>query len=314
MIAFGPVLSRRLGLSLGINNITSPKTCSYNCVYCQVGKTYKHVPERQHFYDPQYLLKNVDEHLQKLQKSHKPDYLTFVSNGEPTMDMGLGEDILLLKKFNIPVAVITNSSFLYDKNVRKELMLADWVSVKMDVLDENIWSRLNRAANGLKLNTVLRGVKEFASEYHGQLHTETMLVEGFNDSLEHLQELANFISELQPQKAFLSIPTRPSAENNVKPVNEAVLLEAWQIFTNAAITTELLTGFEGTNVGFTGNVFDDILNITAVHPLREDSMTELLKNNKADMSVVHSLISQRLIESIKHDGMNYYVRKYNIIK
>ncbi len=113
------------------------------------------------------------------------------------------------------------------------------------------------------------------------------------------------------QQAWLSVPVRPPAVRDIKPVSHQKLTEAWHIFHNAGLDTELLTGFEGTDTGTTGNAFDDILTMTAVHPLREDSMTELLYMDHTDHSVVHSLIAQGLIKEIKYKGKSWYVRNYH---
>jgi len=311
MIAFGPIPSRRLGKSLGINNIVSHKVCSYSCVYCQIDVTRKKSVTRQIFYEPEMLAENVGEHLKKLDKAHKPDYLTFVANGEPTLDINLGREIQLLKKLGFPIAVITNSSLIYHKHVRDDLMETDWVSVKVDTVDETVWKKINRPPVEMDLNKILDGLQLFAADYQGKLHTETMLVENYNDSPDQIKQTASFIAGLNPETAFLSIPTRPPAVKEIKPVKEEHLTKAWQIFRDAWIQTELLTGFEGTNTGFTGNAFEDILNITSVHPLREDTIIELLKKEKADMSVVCSLVSLGLIKGIKHEEMTYYVRSYN---
>ncbi|MBN2272935.1 MAG: radical SAM protein [Bacteroidales bacterium] len=311
MIAFGPIPSRRLGLSLGINNIVSHKVCSYNCVYCQIGDTGKRLLKRDVFYEPGKMLEAIESHLNKLDKEHIPDYLTFVANGEPTLDINLGKEIQLLKKFNIPVAVISNASHMDDPEVRKDLMKADWVSVKVDTVSEDIWKKINRPLDGIGLNNILHGIIVFAAEYNGKLHTETMLIKGLNDAPEVMKDTASFIGLLKPKKAYLSIPTRPPAVKEVKPIPEERIAEAWQIYQQEGIKTELLTGFEGTNTGFTGNVFEDILNIAAVHPLREDTMAELLKQDKADESVVKSLIKQGLIKKSTYNGKTYYIRKYH---
>lgn len=311
MIAFGPVTSRRLGLSLGINNIVSRKVCSYSCVYCQIGETHHKSVDHETFYAPEILCKNVEDHLKILDELHYPDYLTFVSNGEPTLDKNLGKEIRLLKKFGIPVAVITNSSLLHLKEVRENLMEADWISVKVDSTDEQTWRKINRPHSSIKLNKVLEGIRKFASVYKGKLHTETMLIENYNDSLEQVSQTASFLSEINPDTAYLSIPTRPPAMSEVKPAREKTITMAWQIFSNSRLKTELLTGFEGIDTGITGNAFEDILNITAVHPLREDTMSELLKKENTDTSVVDSLVFMRLIKKTKYKGMNYYVRSYH---
>jgi len=314
MISFGPVPSRRLGKSLGINNILSPKTCSYGCIYCQVGKTLKYRTRRQEFFQPERILHEVEQHIDQLDKKNYPDYLSFVSNGEPTLDVYLGRTISLLKKFKIPIAVITNASLLKYKSVRVDLSLADWVSVKMDAPDIGTWKSINNPASNLNFKTHLESVMNFADEYNGILCTETMLVSGINDRKEKLLHLASLIKKLRPYKAYISIPIRPPTLSSVKAPDMEKINEAWQIFSDQQIQTELLTGFEGTNAGYTGNAYDDILNITSVHPLREDSLMQLLHNDHADFSVVESLISQQLIRIIPYLGKNYFLRKYNLNK
>ena len=311
MIAFGPIPSRRLGKSLGINNIVSHKICSYSCIYCQIGDTKKKSTVRLKFYEPEKLVEDVENHLKKLNKDHTPDFLTFVANGEPTLDINMGREIKLLKRLGLPIAVITNSSLIYDEAVQDDLMEADWVSVKVDSIDKAVWNKINRPLAEINFEKILDGLKCFSSNYKGKLHTETMLAEGFNDSTGILKQNASFIAKLNPQKAYLSIPTRPPAVKEVKPVSEVKLTETWQIYQEAGLTTELLTGFEGTDTGFTGNAFDDILNITAVHPLREDTITKLLEQNKTSLSVINSLLAQELIKNINYKGKTYYVRNYH---
>jgi wyosine [tRNA(Phe)-imidazoG37] synthetase (radical SAM superfamily) len=311
MIAFGPIPSRRLGLSLGINNIVSHKVCSYGCVYCQIGNIGKRSVIREVFYDPQKLVEAIENHLRKLDNKHVPDFLTFVANGEPTLDINLGEEIRLLKRFGIPVAVITNSSLMSHQDVRDDLLEADWVSVKVDSVSETLWKRINRPLAGIDYTNILQDLKVFASVYKGKLHTETMLIKGYNDSKEQLRENASFIALLNPQTAYLSIPTRPPAIKEAKAVPEERIAESWQIYQQAGINTELLTGFEGTGAGTTGNAFEDILNITAVHPLRDDTMAELLKQEKANKKIVDTLVSQGLIKESKYQGKTYYVRSYH---
>jgi wyosine [tRNA(Phe)-imidazoG37] synthetase (radical SAM superfamily) len=312
VISFGPVPSRRLGKSLGINNIISPKVCSYSCVYCQVGKTAKSALTRQPFFEPGVIMDEVVAHLEKLSHGDKPDYLTFVSNGEPTLDVNLGESIRLLKKMDIPVAVITNSSMLSDRSVHKELMQTDWVSLKVDAADAVTWKKINRPVGGLRFDVLLDGLYSFASEYTGALRTETMLCKGLNDDKDNLSAVAAIIKKLAPGRAYISIPTRPPADKGVMAPDPDRMNIAWQIFSEAGIDTELLTGFEGVDTGHTGNIYDDILNITAVHPLREDSLRELLKRNNADFKIVESLLSQRLIRCSIYQGKKFYLRDFQI--
>lgn len=312
MVSFGPIQSRRLGKSLGINNIISPKACSYGCIYCQIGTTIKKNTKRETFFKPETIFNKVDQHIKQLSKNNYPDYLTFVSNGEPTLDINLGKTIKLLKKLGIPVAVITNASLITLESVRDDLYLADWVSVKMDAGDYETWKTINNPAPGLIFENIIENINLFAGEFKGILRTETMLVDGVNDTPGNITNLSKQIQRINPGKAYLSIPTRPPAYASVIPPKTEVLNQAWQIYNNMKINTEFLTGFEGTDNGYTGNIYDDILNITAVHPLREDSLLSLLENDNADFQVVKSLISQRLIRATTYNGNKYYLREYHI--
>jgi wyosine [tRNA(Phe)-imidazoG37] synthetase (radical SAM superfamily) len=312
MISFGPVPSRRLGKSLGINNIISPKTCSYGCVYCQVWKTMKKGIKREAFFKPEVIFEKVRQHLEQLNKENQPDYLTFVSNGEPTLDLNLGKSILLLKELGFPVAVITNASLLFYESVREDLFKADWVSLKMDAGDNETWQKVNRPAPELDFDETIESINLFANEYKGILCTETMLVDGINDTVDNITNVSALIKRLNPGTAYLAIPTRPPSEESVNHPDSEKLNMAWQIFNNNHINIEFLTGFEGTGTGFTGNIYEDILNITAVHPLREDSLTNLLKHDNADYEVVKSLIKQRLIQVTVYNGKKFYLREYHL--
>ena len=314
MISFGPVPSRRLGKSLGINNIISPKTCSYDCVYCQVGKTRLKTTSRSQFYEPTVIVEEVTRHLKRLTKDNYPDFLTFVSNGEPTLDKNLGKSIKLLKNTGLPVAVISNASMLFDESVRNDLYLADWVSLKMDASDNGTWKKLNKPFHKLDFEKHIENVFLFAHKYKGILNTETMVVRGLNDTVKNFSGVAEMISGINPDKAYLSIPTRPPSDKTVMQPDTRKLTMAWQIFDSMKIPTELLTGFEGTNTGYTGNIYEDILNITAVHPLREDSLAELLKKDKSDYQIVESLIKQKLIKYTIYKGRKFFVREYHIVR
>jgi len=160
MIAFGPVPSRRLGRSLGINNIP-PKVCTYSCVYCQLGRTIKMQVERRAFYEPEDILRDVQDKVEKAREAGESvDYLTFVPDGEPTLDINLGREIELLRPLGIKIAVITNSSLIWREDVREALMKADWVSLKMDSVREEVWRRINRPHGSLQLTSILDGALE----------------------------------------------------------------------------------------------------------------------------------------------------------
>ena len=310
MISFGPVPSRRLGKSLGINNISSGKVCSYSCVYCQVGITHKFSNQRQKFYDPEVICSEVKKQLAKLSVADQPDYLTFVANGEPTLDINLGRSIEKLKLFNIPVAVITNASLLIDPQVRADLLPADWVSVKIDAGNEDVWKKLNRPADKIDFEMYVKGLITFSNVYKGKLVSETMLVKGLNDTPEELNQVVTVLKSVQPSIAYISVPTRPPAVKSVLPPDEEDINLAYQLFSENQLKTELILGFEGTDTGFTGNAIDDILNICSVHPIRQDTMDELLKKNQADRGILAKLLDDNYIKRTEYKSNVFYIRKF----
>ena len=312
MIAFGPVPSRRLGRSLGVNNIP-PKVCTYSCVYCQVGRTAKMQVERRSFYEPEAIFKDVRDKVEKAREAGEPiDYLTFVSDGEPTLDVHLGREIELLKPLGIRIAVITNGSLISRADVRDELMGADWVSLKVDSTREAAWRAVNRPHRGLQLPSILDGMLEFAKDFPGELATETMLVEGMNDREADAEGVAGFLARLRPANAYLSIPTRPPAEERARPPSEEAINRFYQILSTQQDKVEYLIGYEGNAFAFTGDVAEDILSITAVHPMRRDAVDDFLARANADWSVIRELIAEgRLIET-RYNGHRFYVRRARV--
>ncbi len=243
MIAYGPVPSRRLGQSLGINNIP-PKICSYSCVYCQLGRTEKGQVDRMAFYDPQKVFKDVQDKVQEVKQNGETiDYLTFVADGEPTLDIHLGREIELLKPLGIKIAVITNASLIWREDVREALKRADWVSLKIDAKTEKIWRRMNRPHKALDLKQILNGALKFAKHYRGELTTETMLVKGVNDTDAYIKRVTDFLTRLKPDKAYLAIPTRPPAEKWVQFPGETVVNRAFQILKKRLNQVEYLRFF-----------------------------------------------------------------------
>ncbi len=305
---FGPVPSRRLGRSLGINNIP-PKECSYTCVYCQLGNTIKLKTQRQKFYTPEKLVEEVSKHLERLNNSENQiDYITFVPDGEPTLDANLGESIISLRQFGIKIAVITNSSLIDDASVRDELKLADWVSLKIDTVNEETWHKIDRPHRKLNFNSILEGIKKFSLEFENFLATETMLIKNINDNDEELKYLSEFISVIKSNKSYISIPTRPPAENYALPPSVETINKAYQIFQLKKINSELIIGYEGNEFSSTGNFHDDILNITSVHPMKHEAVLELLKKDNSKLSELDQLIESGDLKKIVYNNTTFYLR------
>lgn len=307
-VAFGPVPSRRLGRSLGINNIP-PKSCSYSCLYCQVGATHRQKIELQAFYAPEDIFQAVSEHLKKLASANETvDYLTFVPDGEPTLDINLGKTIELLQPLNIPVAVISNASLLWRKNVRAAIGKADWVSLKVDSVNEAIWKQVNRPHEALRLNDVMDGIHQFAGDFQGQLVAEVMLINGVNDNEDSVSGVADFLSKIGASSSYLSIPTRPTAESGIRAPNEITLNRCYQVMAASLDHVEYLIGYEGDAFAFTGDVRQDLLSITAVHPMRESAVNQILGRAKADWSLVDELITEHKLKEVEYLGERYFVR------
>ena len=175
-ISYGPVPSRRLGRSLGINNIP-PKICTYACVYCQLGKTINMQVDRESFYRPEEIIRSVTNQVNKVKERNEPvEYLTFVPDGEPTLDINLGKEIELLRPLGIKIAIISNASLIWREDVREELGKADWVSLKIDAVSEEIWRRIIRPHKSLELKAILEGMLDFAATFKGELVTELSLI------------------------------------------------------------------------------------------------------------------------------------------
>lgn len=311
MLAFGPVPSRRLGKSLGINNVPA-KTCSYSCVYCQLGKTMKMTMDRQAFYKPEDIFDKVRQKVEKATlKNERIDYLTFVPDGEPTLDVNIGEEISHLRRIGIPTAVITNASLLWQKDVKEDLLKADFVSLKVDAFSEDLWMRINRPYEGLRLNAVLKGIREFAEEFQGTVVSETMLIDGI-DYGDEFERIAEFLRELRKlNRAYIAIPTRPPTEKWAKPAKEEDVNAAFQFFYErlGADRVEYLIGYEGNAFAFTGNVEEDLLSITAVHPMREDAVKEFLRKANADWRFIEKLVREDKLVELEYEENRYYMRK-----
>lgn len=314
--AFGPVASRRLGKSLGVNGIPA-KTCSYSCVYCQLGKTMDMTTERQAFYKPEDIFEEVKRKVeQAASRNEKVDYLTFVPDGEPTLDINLGEEMSLLKQIGIPIAVLTNASLIWREDVRKDLLEANLVSLKLDVVNRDLWRRINRPFKGLELNTILEGIIEFAEEFKGAIISETMLTDNVNYG-EEFEKIAEFLKNLKSlDKAYIAIPTRPPTEKWVKPAKEEIVNKAFQVFSErlGADRVEYLIGYEGNAFASTGEIEEDLLSITAVHPMRKEAVKEFLKKANMDWGAIEKLLGENKLVELEYEENKYYIRRLPSIR
>ena len=267
--------------------------------------------ERGRFYAPENLIESVSKKAKTAEEKGTPiDYLTFVPDGEPTLDANLGCEIDLLKTLGIKVAVITNGSLVWRPDVKEDLMKADWVSLKFDSIWKTSWRRINRPHRELELDAILSGMLDFSGIFPGELVTETMLVTGLNNDTGILNEMAEFLQELNPARAYLSIPTRPPAEHWALPPAPEDINSAFQVFSEKIDKVEYLIGYEGNAFAFLGNVEKDLLSITSVHPMRESAVSDFLRKAAADWSVVHKLIEQSKLVEAEFQGQKFYLRNF----
>jgi wyosine [tRNA(Phe)-imidazoG37] synthetase (radical SAM superfamily) len=223
---YGPVRSRRLGLSLGLN-IIPRKTCPLDCIYCQCGRTTRKTVERQSFFP----VRDVLAAVRKAVAERKTEFLTFSGEGEPTLNKDIGRIIRALKReYTIPVAVITNSAFLPDPEVRRDLHPADLVMPSLDAADQRTFARVDRCHRNLRVEDIIAGLVSFRRYYRGRLWLEIMLVKGVNDSVEHLVRLRKAVARIRPDRVQLNTVVRPPAEKSARPLSHDDLLQIQALF------------------------------------------------------------------------------------
>lgn len=226
---FGPVVSRRLGISLGVD-IVSFKTCTLDCIYCQVGRTICKTIERKQYLLPEKILMELKE---VLKAGKKIDYITLSGNGEPTLNSKLGEIIRGIKSITaISIAVITNGTLLTDKNVREELLSADLVMPSLDAATQETFEKIDRPEPSLKIEDIIEGMVEFRKVYSGNLWLEIMLVKGINDNKYELAALKKAIEKIEPDKIQLNTPVRPTCEKELQTLSIQELFAIKEFFGN----------------------------------------------------------------------------------
>lgn len=304
VFVFGPVPSRRLGRSLGIDPVPL-KTCNWNCVYCQLGRSVPVTNERKDYLPPGEIVDEVREVLQ-IHQEGEIDWVTFLASGEPTLHASLGRMIRDVKAITqIPVAVITNGALLYRPDVQEDLMAADAVLPSLDAGTAALYRAINRPHPECTFDRLVNGLLEFRRAYQGKMWVEVMVVKGLNDTEEALRDLAGLFHKLQPDQVHLTTPVRPPAEPWVEPPDEQGMqrarsfLREWVQPEGPGAGIVKLSGIE--------SLPDALVAVVSRHPMTEAELLRLLPDRSREE--VHRALSQ-LLESGRLQVVERYGQQF----
>lgn len=298
MFVYGPVPSRRLGHSLGVSPIP-PKTCTYSCVYCQLGRTTSLESVRKSYYPREKIL---DEILSKI-PSANADFITFVGDGEPTLCADLGWLIRKTKQqTGLPIAVITNGSLFFLKDVREDLLMADVVLPTLDAGDKETFRKLNRPHKDVDYSTMLKGQIDFRKEFRGKIWLEIMLVKGLNDTRQELEKIKEAVDQTKPDRVYISVPIRPPAEKWVEIPDPKSILEAQKILQGSTPLDMFETGEFG--LGDFDDVREVIMEIGSRHPLRKSQACEI-EERMGESGVIERMIAEGKLFEVNYNKETY---------
>jgi wyosine [tRNA(Phe)-imidazoG37] synthetase (radical SAM superfamily) len=277
---FGPVVSRRLGISLGIDPIPY-KTCNLDCIYCECGKTTRFQMERKSFVDPQVIL---DQVAAAIEENKHIDYITFSGSGEPTLNKDIGYLIRRLKEMTgIPVAVITNATLLHLKEVRDELSAADIVLPSLDAVTSSTFEKIDIPHRDLNVNTIIEGIKTFKDEFNGPIWLEVFLAEGMNDSEQDIDDLYKVIKDISPQLVQLNTLDRPPAYNSARPVSRKKMEEIVKKWHDLPVEIVKKIKKRDEITAFSENLEQNILNTINRRPLTIDDLEVLTGKDRSEL-------------------------------
>ena len=299
---YGPVPSRRLGRSLGIDPLPL-KTCNYQCIYCQLGKTTNFTNERRNYYPKDEIIVEIEEAIK--QNKNNFDYITFVGSGEPTLYKDLVELILKTKTFsNKPICVITNGALLYNEEVVKALLLSDVVLPSLDAGDERSFIRINRPHPDIQFDSVIQGFIDFRRLFKGKLWIEIMIMKAINDSKKELLKIKEKIDLIKPDKIDINIPLRPPLEKWVKIPDKSIFVLLDEIFGSYS---DISFPEIGNFYLYSQDFEKELLNIIKRHPMRQNQIIRTFSsNNFKKKDIIYRL---KKLESININIVKIYSEK-----
>ena len=284
---YGPVPSRRLGNSLGIDPIPS-KTCNYQCIYCQLGKTTNFTNTRRNFFPKEEIIAELKNALEIHEESI--DYITLVGSGEPTLYKDLKDLILTTKKLSKkPVCVITNGSLLNQEEIQNALNYTDTVLPSLDAGDKKLFLKINRPHPSITYEEMIQGFIDFNKKFEGEFWIEVMLMRGINDSREELLKIKKKLDLINPDRIDINVPIRPPVEKWVKIPEKSTL----------SILKDIFIDYNNINfpeVGkfriYSSNFENEVLSILERHPMRQDQIIETFSSSNFDENEIISLLKK----------------------
>jgi len=306
---FGPVPSRRLGFSLGIDTVPY-KTCSLDCIYCQLGKTTNKTIERKEYISCDDILPEIEEIL--LKQKERIDYITFSGSGEPTLNSRMKTIINSIKKLaSIPIAVLTNGTLLFQPETREELMEADLVIPSLDAVSEEVFKKVNRPHHSLRIDKIIDGLSDFSQEFKGKIWLEIMIVKGTNDSPQEIKRMAEAIEKIKLDKIQLNTVVRPPVEEFAQPVD---LENLKKIRKALGRKCEVVTEFKRSNQRFhRKDIEKGILTMVKRRPvtLLDISRSSGIHQNEA-IKYLNMLEKEDQILTRVHRGKRYYCARDSV--
>ena len=299
---YGPVPSRRLGFSLGVD-ILPFKTCTLDCIYCQLGRTPRTSCRRRAYFSMRNILAQI---RQALQEGGRIDVITFSGSGEPTLNKNLGPLIRGIKRMTrIPVAVLTNGTLLYRREVRKDLLSADLVVPSLDAATANVFRKVNRPHPLLKASRILDGLLKFRKEYSGQIWLEIMLVKGINDRPGDIRSLKKIVDNVRPDRIHLNTVVRPPADSRARPLS---MKELERIRASFGDSAEIIAS-PGKRIRkkVRADLAQAILGMVRRRPVTlEDISLSLGAHRDEILKTLDSLLDGRKIRSRRHGRKIFY--------
>jgi len=302
---FGPVPSRRLGSSLGVD-IVPFKTCSYDCIYCQLSQTTCKTTERKEYIDSRAIISDLKAVLNEFDAPKSSiDYITFSGSGEPTLNSAIGKIISSIKaSTDLPVAVLTNGSLLYRDELRKDLCRADLVIPSLDAVTQHVFEKINRPDPSLKIDKIVDGVRKFTESFDGQIWLEIMLVEGINDRAE-LDKIAQQVAKLNVDRIQLNTVVRPPAEKYAHPIDEE---QMQKIKEKLGHKTEVIANFDRIKEKvYLKDIESKIFEMLQRRPATITDISDSLSLHKNEaVKQIAQLEKEGSVKQIVHRGERYY--------